>query len=432
MLVVRDDAAALVGLQTRGGRADQRVGAGADGDDDRVQIERELAALDRHRTAAAGGVRLTQLHLLALETLDHVGVGIADDLERGGQELEDDALFLGVVDLLQTGGHFGLAAAVDDINLVRAHALGAACRVHCDVAAADNGDLLGAQDRGVGVFLVGLHQVDAGQVLIGRVNAVVVLARYAHEGGQTGARADKNGLVAVGKQIVDGLGAADNEVQHEFNAQLLQGVDLLLDDRLGQTELGDTVHQNAARGVQRLEDGDLIAHAGQIARAGQAGRAGADDGALVAVGLGTGGLGLFVLHGVVGNKALQTADRDRLALDAAHALAFTLALLRADTAADGGQGGGLLDLGGGLEELALSDERDELRDLDADRAARYAGLVLAVQAALCLFERHFGGVAQRDFLKVLVADVGVLLGHRALIQTHIRHLYLTSILYRLQ
>ena len=46
---------------------------------------------------------------------------------------------------------------------------------------------------------------------------------------------------------------------------LLQAVDLLLDDGLGQTELGDAVHQHAAGHMQGLVHGDFIAQLGQIA-----------------------------------------------------------------------------------------------------------------------------------------------------------------------
>ena len=53
---------------------------------------------------------------------------------------------------------------------------------------------------------------------------------------------------------------------------------------------------------------------------------------------------------------------------------------------------------------------DELGDVDADGAAGLAGLVLAVDAALGLVHSHLGGVAQSHFLKILVADVGVLGG----------------------
>ena len=120
----------------------------------------------------------------------------------------------------------------------------------------------------------------------------------------------------------------------------IEAVDLLLDDGLGQTELGDAVHQHAAGHMQGLVHGDFIAQLGQIACSGQAGRTGTDDGDFVAVGRGNDGSGMDILAVPVGHKALQTADADGLVLDAAGALALALALLRADTAADGRQGRG--------------------------------------------------------------------------------------------
>ena len=62
---------------------------------------------------------------------------------------------------------------------------------------------------------------------------------------------------------------------------------------------------------------------------------------------------------------------------------------------------------------------DELGDVDADGAAGLAGLVLAVDAALGLVHGHLSGVAQSHFLKILVADVGVLGGHGTLFGVHI-------------
>ena len=173
--------------------------------------------------------------------------------------------------------------------------------------------------------------------------------------------------------------------------------------------------------MQRLEYGNLVTQASEVAGAGQTRRACTNDGNLVTV-----GFRLYCLLGavfarVVGNKALQTADGYRLALDAADTVTLALALLRADTAADSRQCGGFLDLRSRFEELALSDQRDELRDLDLYRTAGHAGLVLAVQAALCFLDRHFGGVAKRYLFKVLIADVRRLLRHRALVRIHIRH-----------
>ena len=184
--------------------------------------------------------------------------------------------------------------------------------------------------------------------------------------------------------------------------------------------------------MQCLENGNFVTHTSQIACTGQTGRACTNDGNLVTVGLRLYCLFRAVFARVVGYKALQTADCYSLALDAAYAVALALAFLRADTAADSGQSGGLLDLGSRLEELALSNQSDELRNLNLYRTAGHAGLVLAVQAALCFLDRHFSGVAERYLFKVLIADVRCLLGHRALLRIHIRHDYLTSFLNRLQ
>ena len=125
-------------------------------------------------------------------------------------------------------------------------------------------------------------------------------------------------------------------------------------------------------------------------------------------------------------EALQTADADGLALDAAHALALALLLLRADAAADGGQGAVLEDLVVSALEVLLTDAGDELRDLDIDRAAGHAGRARAIQAAVGLIDRHLDGVAKRDFFKILIADVRVLLRDRILFGRHIRHDYFSS------
>ena len=324
-----------------------------------------------------------------------------------------------MLDLFAAGGQLGHAAAIDDVDLVCAQALCAAGGVHGDVAAADHGDLLAVLDGGLGVVLVGLHQIDAGQELVGGVHALEGLARDAHEAGQASAGADEHGLVAHLKQLVHGQHLADDHVGLDVHAHRLEVVDLLVDDGLGQTELRNAVGQHAAGDVQRLVDGDLVAQAGQVARAGQTRGAGADDGDLMAVGCGgLGGLG-GMLAVPVSDEALQTADAHGFALDAAHALGFALGLLGADAAADCRQGGLLVqDLKRALDVL-VGDALDEGGDVDVHRAGGHAGLVLAVQAAAGLADGHFIGITGGHFLEHLVAIVGCEGGHRALGQAHI-------------
>ena len=108
----------------------------------------------------------------------------------------------------------------------------------------------------------------------------------------------------------------------------------------------------------------------------------------------------------VGDKALEAADADRLGFDAAHAAALALAFLRADAAADGGQGGALGDdLIGGFE-VAVFYLFDEGRDVNIDGATRDAGHIFAVETARGFVERLLGGIARGDFVKVVDAGGG--------------------------
>ena len=151
---------------------------------------------------------------------------------------------------LEAGGHLLFRAAVDDGNFVRAQPQRRARRVHGHVAAADHGHLFAHAHGGVRLREgVGLHQVDAGQKLVGRVDAVEVLAGDALEARQARAGADEHGLVALVKQFFQRHGAADDHVGFDLHAQRLDGGDLLAHKALGQAELGNAVDQHAAGGV---------------------------------------------------------------------------------------------------------------------------------------------------------------------------------------
>ena len=320
-----------------------------------------------------------------------------------------------MLDLFLTGGQLLHGAAVDDVDVLGAQTQGGSRGVHRHVAAADDGDLAALHDRGDGIVVVGLHQVGAGQELIGGVDALVALAGDVHKVGQTGAGADEHGLIAVLKELVDGQGLADDHVGLDVHAELLEALDLLGNDVLGQTELGNAVDQNAAGGVQGFKDGDLIALLGQIARAGQAGGTGAADGDLVTVGSGLDGGMVDVGVVPVGHEALQAADGNGLKLHAEVALALALGLLRADTAADGGQRGGLGDNLISALEVAFAHLGNEIGNGDVDGAAAHAGTVLAVEAAVGFLQGDFRRVAQRDFLEIVGADLGLLGGHLVLL-----------------
>ena len=302
-----------------------------------------------------------------------------------------------------------------------AQALGAPGGVHGHVAAAYHGHLLVVEDGGGAALLVGLHQVNAGEVLVGGVHAHQALTGDLHKHGQAGTGGDEHRLIAPLKDLGDGENLADDHVQLNVHAHLHQVVHLTGHDGLGQTELGDAVGQHAAGGVESLEHGDGVAHTGQLTGTGQTGRAGADNGHLVTV-LGRGShIGDALLSSPVGHKALHAADGHGLALHAADALALALVLLGADAAGDGGQSVGVGKDLIGSSEVLLRHLSQEIRDGDAHGAAGDTGGVLAVDAPLGLVDGLLGGVALSHLQEVVVTYLGLLLRHGGLVHLHISH-----------
>ena len=116
--------AALLGeLQTRGRVADQGVRAGADGDDDGVDFQNPVGVLYRDGLAAALLIGLAQF---LADQLDPGDMAFLVAVNGAGvvQQLELDALGLGMLDLFLTGGQLVLAAAVGDEHVLGAEALG--------------------------------------------------------------------------------------------------------------------------------------------------------------------------------------------------------------------------------------------------------------------------------------------------------------------
>ena len=332
-----------------------------------------------------------------------------------------DAFLLGVVDFLFAGGHFRLAAPVDDRHIRPQTARTAGC-VHRDVAAAN--DCHALTDLHGRIMLregVGAHEVDAGQELIGGIDAAEAFAGNLLEVRQTRARSDEDRVIALFEQFFHRHGTADNRIRDDFHAQLADIVDFLLHKRFRQTELRDAVHQHAAGGMERFVDGHVPARARQIRRTGQTSRARTDDCRFLArrrcCFRGHRALG----HGIVRRKAFQTADADRFALDTADALAFALRFLRADAAANRREAVLQANRLVCFLELALLNMRDEVRNRHIHRAALDAGRILAMQAAVSFLHGDFAGIAQRDFLEIRRADVRLLLRHRMLLKTHVRH-----------
>ena len=192
-----------VGIQSGGRVADQWIRRRADRDDHGVDVECVVRSLFLDRAAASGSVRLAEFHLDALHGKD-LTVRIAVDPDRVVQVLENDSLFLGVMDFFAPGRHFGIGTAVYDVDFFRTESLGRTGGIHRDVSSADDGDGMALADGGVVTVVIGLHEVGACQVFVCRIDADKGFALDLHEARKTRARADEDSFVSVLEKFVDG------------------------------------------------------------------------------------------------------------------------------------------------------------------------------------------------------------------------------------
>ena len=400
MLFVGDDALSSVDLKSFGGGGDQRVGRGSKGHDDRIAVDNELGAGNLYGASSPGSIRLAQLHADTFHAADPV-IFILQNFHWIGQEVKNDAFLLRVVNLLHTGGKLFLTSSVYDMYL-GAKTQSGSRGVHGHVASADHGDLLSAHDGRIGILAEGLHQVASGQILVGGEYTVGIFTGNPHEFGKSGSGADEHGGEALFvHKLVDGDRFSNDHVGLDLHAQRLHVLDLFFHNGfLGETEFGNAVYQHAAGLVKGLEDGHVIAHLGQISRAGKARGARADHGHLFALLL-CGSLRLDpVFSRPIRHEALQLTDGNGFALNSSDAFSLTLALLRANAAADGGQSGGGADhLIGGLH-ISLLHLFDEAGNVDGYGASLHALRVFAVDASGSLFHRLFFVISQADLLKV--------------------------------
>src|ERR1700675_1316912 len=315
-----------------------------------------------------------------------------------------------------TGGHFGLAAAIENKSLAGAEAKSGADRVQCRVSAADDGYVFpGEIDHGFVVEgkFVRVHEIDAREEFVGGVDAIEVLARNSHELRQTGAGANEDSVKAFFlHQFVNSDGASDYHVGLEFHTHGAHVIDLLANDLLGEAELGNTVNQHSADFVQGFEDVDPVALLDEVAGDREAGGAAADDGHFLA---GRRSFLNFVevemLLFVVGDEALEVTDAEGLNLFSHQAAALAMIFLRADASGDGGEHVVFPNLGGGAEEVPGHDQLHEVSDLHAHGAPFGASRLGAFEAAQRFLTGEFGRVAQIDFGEVGGAQLRELLGH---------------------
>ena len=166
-------------IRCRGGQ--QRVRACPDGHHDHVARDLEFGPGDRRRARTPGRVGLAELHPDAADRADPARL-VAEHLDRRDEEVEPDAFLFGVVGFLGSRRQFVPAAPVDDDGLLGAKPSGrpdARPSPRCRRRRRPRAGRAAPGCLRVGV--PGAHQVDPGQVLVGGVDPLEVLARDVHE-----------------------------------------------------------------------------------------------------------------------------------------------------------------------------------------------------------------------------------------------------------
>ena len=184
---------------------------------------------------------------------------------------------------------------------------------------------------------------------------------------------------------------------HEFHAHATQAVDFVVDDAIGQTELGNAILEHAAYLVQSLKHGDTESPLGHVASKRQSGRPTPHHRHARCVGRHSrSGLRGIILVGKlpIGGKSLEIAyGHGRTFHLVVNATALALLLLRTHTAAHGRKRTGEFDGGCGLAKLAALDALDKTGYVDAHRATGDALRIVAVEATCGLSHRLLGGDA---------------------------------------
>src|SRR6185437_8542098 len=102
--------------------------------------DHELGPFDRHRRAAAGGVRFAQA---VADELDAGDLAVlAEDLDRAGEELHADAIALRLAEFLLIDDKLRAGAPVGDRDVLGAVSKARARAVHRGVAATDDDDVV--------------------------------------------------------------------------------------------------------------------------------------------------------------------------------------------------------------------------------------------------------------------------------------------------
>ena len=171
---------------------------------------------------------------------------------------------------LYSCGKFLFASSVYDMYFSTESECGS-CSVHCNVSAADNGNLLTLHDGSGGILTEGFHKVASGKVLICGEYSVKSLTGNVHESGKSCAGSDEYCAESFFfHKLIDGDAASYDNVGLDLNTECFNVLNLLGNNSLfGKSELGNTVYENSSCLVKSLKNGYVISELCKISRTGK-------------------------------------------------------------------------------------------------------------------------------------------------------------------
>ncbi len=339
---------------------------------------------------APGNVAPGNVTLGDIASVRAAGMRIGGGEERlgGGQPDELHALLLGVLHLAHRAGHVRLVAAVEALHGDRALAHGGAHAVHRRIAAAHHDDALpGRVQRAAvegGHVVAEALAVGRGQVVERRHDAVQPRAGAADVAVPVDAGGDQHRVVARAQFLERQLAfaGADALPEVEGDARRLEQPPAPEHHVLLQLEAGDAVDHQPADAVVAVVDVHRIAHPPQRVRRRQPARARADDAhGAPQLAARHGWLHPALVPGMIGDEALHLADGDALEILLDDAVALAQPVLRADSAADLGEGVGRRADLVRLLQPALRGELQPVGDVVVHRAVHGAERHAALRAA---------------------------------------------------
>ncbi len=212
-------------------------------------------------------------------------------------------------------------------------------RIHSDISASDDHNLISRHHRSHIIRPVSLHKVVSCQELICRKDTVQVLAGNPHKFGKPCTRTDEHRTESfLVQQRIDCHRPSDHDIGLDFHSEGYDIAYLLFYNLvLRKPELRNTIFKNSTRTVQSLEYSNIIPEFCQICSTSETGRTASDYSNLISVGRSGNRSDTSVLPVPVSDKTLQFSDSHRFAFHSQYTAALALCFLRTHPSTDSRQ-----------------------------------------------------------------------------------------------